>query len=247
MSLSSRSYASPYTMGGGIPRGVRLLLIINVAVFLFTTFFGRTGVGRWFFDAFALRPTDAFGHFFLWQPITYLFLHGDIFHILYNMLALWFFGSELERLWGTDKFLRFFFICGIGAGIVVILANYLVGNPASQTIGASGAIYGILLVAAIFWPDRIIIFILFPIKLKYFVMIMGAIALYGLQNVNSGVSDVAHLSGMAFGYLFLKMPKVRGFDPLSSLRYSYRQWKLARAKKKFQVYMRKQGSNRDVN
>ena len=137
-------------MGGGIPRGVKLLLIINVAVFLFSTFFGRTGAGRWLFDIFALRPADVLGHFYLWQPLTYLFLHGDIFHILYNMLALWFFGSELERLWGTDKFLRFFFICGVGASLVVVLANYLFGNPASQTIEASETIYGILLVSAIF-------------------------------------------------------------------------------------------------
>lgn len=244
MGFSTRSYTQPYTMGGGIPRGVKLLLLVNVAVFLVTTFMGRTELGTWLVSTFGLRPADVLGRFFLWQMVSYLFLHGDIFHILYNMLALWFFGSELERLWGTDKFMRFYFICGVGAGVVVVLANYLFGNPASLTIGASGAIYGILLVAAVLWPDRIIILFIFPIKLKYFVMIMGVIALYNLQNINSGVSDIAHLSGMLFGYLFLKMPRVRGFDPLSSVRHGYREWKLARAKKKFQVYMRKQGSKR---
>jgi membrane associated rhomboid family serine protease len=125
----------------------------------------------------------------------------------------------------------------------VVLGNYAFGNPATLTIGASGAIYGILLVAAILWPDRIIIFYIFPIKLKYFVMIVGAISLYNLGDINSGVSDVAHLSGMLFGYLFLKFPAVRRLDPLSSMQGAYRQWKLERAKKKFQVYMRKHKSD----
>src|SRR6185436_6337627 len=106
MGFSTRSYAQPYTMGGGIPRGVKLLLLINVAVFLVMTFLGRTEAGAWLLNTFGLRPSDVLERFFLWQLVTYLFLHGGIFHILYNMLALWFFGSELERIWGTDKFLR---------------------------------------------------------------------------------------------------------------------------------------------
>lgn len=243
MALSTRSYAGPYTMGGGLPRGVKLLLILNVVVFLFTTFAGNSELGRWFMNTLGLRPADVLGRFFVWQPVSYLFLHGGIFHILYNMLGLWFFGGELERLWGTDKFLRFYFICGVGAGVVVVLANYLFGDAGSLTIGASGAIYGILLVAAVLWPDRIIILYIFPIKLKYFAMLIGVIALFNLRNINSGVSDVAHLSGMLFGYLFLKLPAVRKFDPLSSARKSYRDWQLARAKKKFQVYMRKHKSD----
>jgi membrane associated rhomboid family serine protease len=168
-------------------------------------------------------------------------------HILFNMLPLWFFGRDLEDIWGTRRFLQFYFFCGIGAGLVVVLANYLFGNPRIPTVGASGAIYGILLVAAVLWPDRIIIFYIFPIKLKYFVMLLGAIAFFSLNNLNSGVSDVAHLSGMLFGYVFLKMPKKRGsFDPSSSLMDTYRAWKLARAKRKFQVYLKKQqGGDRD--
>ncbi len=96
------------------------------------------------------------------------------------------------------------------------------------------------------WPDRIIIFYIFPLKLKYFVMIFGAIAFFGAFNLSSGVSDVAHLSGMAFGYIFLKMPKTRGFDLLGWADQSYKAWKLARAKRKFQVYLRKQrGPDKD--
>ena len=107
-------------------------------------------------------------------------------------------------------------------------------------MGASGAIYGVLLVCAVMWPDRIIIFYIFPIKLKYFVMIMAAIAFFGLRDLNSGVSDVAHLSGMLFGYVFLKSSKIRRFDPVAPMRDSYKAWKLARAKRKFQVYLKKQ-------
>jgi membrane associated rhomboid family serine protease len=155
------------------------------------------------------------------------------------------FGCEIEQNWGTRRFLKFYFFCGIGAGLCVILANYLVGDPRIATIGSSGAIYGILLVSAVLWPDRIILFsFLFPIKMKYFVMIIGAIAFLNSFSVDSPVSNVAHLGGMAFGYLFLKIPKTRGFDPMGALRESYKAWKLARAKKKFQVYLRKQGPGR---
>jgi membrane associated rhomboid family serine protease len=127
----------------------------------------------------------------------------------------------------------------------VVILNYMFGNPSIPTVGSSGAIYGILLVSAVLWPDRVILFsFLFPIKMKYFVAIIGGIAFLNSFNVNSGVSDVAHLGGMAFGYLFLKLPKTRNFDPMASLRGSYRSWKLARAKKKFQVYLRKQDSDR---
>jgi membrane associated rhomboid family serine protease len=184
--------------------------------------------------------------FFLWQPVTYLFLHGGFMHILMNMLYLWFFGKDLEDIWGTRRFLQFYFFCGVGAGLVVVLANYLFGDPRIPTIGASGAIFGILLVAAVLWPDRIIIFIIFPIKLKYLVMLLGAIAFFGLSEPNSGVSQVAHLSGMGFGYLFLKTSGFRKLDLVGPARDSYKAWKLARAKRKFQVYLKKQqGGDRD--
>ena len=117
--------------------------------------------------------------FFVWQLATYLFLHGGFGHIIWNMLALWMFGADLEQIWGTRRFLQFYFFCGIGAGICVVLVNYVLpwGNPAIPTIGSSGAIFGILLAYAMLFPDRDILFgFLFPIKVKYFVMIIGAIA-----------------------------------------------------------------------
>jgi membrane associated rhomboid family serine protease len=241
MAYSTRSYARPYSISGGLPRGIKWLLIVNVTIFLLQYF--TPGAGIW--DYFHLSPRDTVTRLFVWQVATYMFLHGGIWHILWNMLALWMFGTEIERTWGTRRFIRFYFFCGIGAGICVVLLNYLFGNPNVATIGSSGAIYGILLVSAVLWPDRIILFsFLFPIKMKYFVMIIGAIAFLSSFDVNSGVSNFAHLGGMAFGYLFLKLPKTRGFDPFESLQQAYKAWKLARAKKKFQVYLRKQRSDR---
>jgi membrane associated rhomboid family serine protease len=246
MAFSSRTYARPYLSGGGLPPGVRGLIVANSTVFLLMWIFGSTAAVRIFVGLFSLVPADVVRRLYVWQLGTYLFLHEGFFHILFNMLALWFFGKDLEDIWGTRRFLQFFFFSGIGAGLFVVLANYLFGDPTRGTVGASGAIYGILLVAAVLWPDRIIIFYIFPIKLKYFVMIMAAIAFFGLRDLNSGVSDIAHLSGMLFGYVFLKMPRIGKLDPVAPMRDRYKAWKLARAKRKFQVYLKKkQGSDQD--
>jgi membrane associated rhomboid family serine protease len=244
MAFSTRSYTRPYIGVPGLPRGIKWLLIVNTAVFLLQWLLAGTSFAR-VFSPFPLYPELVVRRFYIWQLVTYMFLHGGIWHILFNMLALWMFGSDIEQTWGTQRFLRMYFFCGAGAGICVVVLSYIFGDPAIPTIGASGAIYGILLISAMLWPDRIILFsFLFPIKMKYFVMIIGAIAFLNSRSVNSGVSEVAHLGGMAFGYVFLKLPKTRGFDPFGSLNDSYKAWKLARAKKKFQVYLKKQRSDR---
>jgi membrane associated rhomboid family serine protease len=235
-----RSYFSD-----ALPPGLRGLLIANVAVFLLQWATQGTRMDE-VFNLLSLQPIAVVRLFFVWQLVTYMFLHGGVWHILWNMLALWMFGRELESTWGTRRFLKFYFFCGIGAGMFVVLANYLVGDPRTSTIGASGAIYGILIASAMLWPNRVIYFnFLFPIKMKWFVAIVGAIAFLGSFNPRSGVSDVAHLSGMLFGYLYLKTPTVHGFHPLEAANDRYRAWKLARAKKKFQVYLRKQRPDRD--
>jgi len=246
MALGTRSYARQYLGGGGLPRGVKGLIVANSVIFLLMWLFERTTAVQLFSRYFSLYPVDVVTRLFVWQLVTYLFLHGGFFHILFNMLALWFFGKDLEDIWGTRRFLQFYFFCGIGAGLFVVLGNYLFADPRIPTIGASGAIYGVLLVCAVMWPDRIIIFYIFPIKLKYFVMILGAIAFFSVRDLNSGVSDIAHLSGMGFGYLFLKTSGFRKLDLVGPARDSYKAWKLARAKRKFQVYLKKQqGGDRD--
>ena len=244
MAIGTRSYARGYLSSSGLPPGIRGLLISNAAVFLIYFFASRAL--RAVFDLAVLRPVDVLQHLYIWQLVTYMFLHQGIGHILFNMLALWMFGTEFERLWGTRRFLRFYFFCGAGAGLCVIIGAYLFGNPQVATIGSSGAIYGILLASAVLWPDRQMLFyFLIPIKMKYFVMIIGAIAFLNSFNPASPVSEVAHLGGMLFGYIFLKAPRGLEFDPLGASRSVYRQWKLERAKKKFQVYMREHGPDRD--
>ncbi len=139
----------------------------------------------------------------LWQFVTYMFLHGGIFHIFFNMLTLFMFGNELERYWGTHRFLTYYFITGVGAGF----CSWLVAmNSWSIVIGASGAIYGLLLAYGITYPNRIVYLnFLLPLKVKWLVLIMGAMAfLSSISGSEPGVASIAHLGGMVVGYLFLK-------------------------------------------
>jgi membrane associated rhomboid family serine protease len=245
MSFRSRTRSIGAFYIPGFPKGVKWLLISNVAIFLIGFFAGLARL-----DAplayLALRPIDVVKYFSVWQLVTYAFLHQGPGHIIWNMLALWMFGADIERVWGTRRFVQFYFFCAVGAGICVVIANYILpwGNTSLPTIGSSGAIFGILMVYAMMFPDREILFgFVFPIKVKWFVTIVGAVAFLSSFQVNSGVSAFAHLGGLLFGYLFLKTPNLQ-FDPVAPIRRQYRDWKLQRAKKKFQVYLRKQGDGR---
>lgn len=245
MAFTSRSYARPYIGVPGLPRGIKWLLIVNVGMFLLRWALGASSIGRalWIF---ALVPEQV-AHFCLWQLVTYSFVHVDLWEILWNMLTLWMFGSDIEQSWGTSRFLRFYFLCTAGPGLVVVILSYLLGNPSVPVIGAYAPIYGILLVCAVLWPERQVLFIIFPMKMKYFTILVGAIALF-ISFSGGGPTAIAMLSGMAFGYIFLKsrsagrLPRI---DPWGTVQRGYQNWKLARAKRKFQVYLRKQGSDRD--
>lgn len=225
---------------GPLPKGVKWLLIVNIAVYVLQVAGGRALYSN--LQLLFLVP-DWVVHkfpFFIWQLFTYMFFHGSVLHLGFNMLALWMFGLPLEQTWGTRKFLKYYFLCGIGAGICDVLVNVALGRHTS-TIGASGGIYGLLLAFGVLFPDTTVLMsFLFPIKAKYLVMIYAAVALLSaLGSGNSGVSNVAHLGGMLFGLLYLKVPVRAGFRHLPDLGGRYRQWKMQRAKKKFQVYMRK--------
>ena len=193
-----------------------------------------------------LVPAAVFEEFRIWQPVTYMFLHGTIGHILFNMLALWMFGTELERLWGTRFFLRYYFATGIAAAITTILVSLTPFDVTSRmyysvTIGASGAIYGLLLAYGLTFPNRpIYIYFLFPIPAKYFVMIMGFIALLSAAgDSGGGIAHITHLGGLVAGYLLLRG---RSLSPANEVRYRYLRWKMDRARKKFGVYS---GGRRD--
>jgi rhomboid family protein len=178
----------------------------------------------------------------LWQPVTYLFLHGGLMHLLFNMLFLWMFGVDLERTWGTRRFYNYFFITGIGAGCIDVLVRTVVdpsgiGSSNIPTIGASGAIYGILLAAAVMFPDRKVWLIPFPVQIPMKIYVLGAGAIEFFSTLGTGgdnVSHVAHLGGMLVGYLYLR----RG-SWFYRARNGFSDWQRKRARRKFEVYMRK--------
>jgi membrane associated rhomboid family serine protease len=231
-------YKSRSSLYGYFPLGIKWLLISNTVVFLIWTL-GPIGFQQDVLTNLALNKVLSIK--LVWQLFTYQFLHGGVFHLVFNMLALWMFGSPLESDWGTRRFLRYYFICGVGAGLCDLALNLIVGGHA-PTIGASGAIYGVLLAFGVCYPEQTVLMnFLFPIKAKYMVMIYAAIALYGSMGINSGVSNIAHLGGMAVGFLYLKSRLPRLQLRLPDWQGAYRQWKLERAKRKFQVYMKKHG------
>lgn len=215
--------------GGPAAKTVKIIIIINGAVFLVQILAQAAGI-RAVFVAFALIPWRVTNELTLWQFITYMFLHGGVFHILFNMLTLYMFGNELERYWGAARFLRYYLVTGIGAGV----CSWIVGPESSIAIvGASGAIYGILLAYGLLYPNRIIYLnFLLPIKVKWMVMIMGAIAfLSSVTGGEPGVANVAHLGGMLVGYVMLRGPDWLGRYVM--YRQNQRREKL---KRQFEVY-----------
>jgi len=177
---------------------VKALVLANVAVFVL----------QWILPgllerAFGLIPIKIIGGFQIWRLFTYMFLHGGFFHILMNMFVLWMFGKELESSWGTREFLKFYFICGVGAGLFNTLFEPFSPIP---IIGASGSIYGILVAFAMVFPDSIIyLYAIIPMKAKHFVILIGVMEfLASFHGSASVIARFAHLGGMATGYFYLK-------------------------------------------
>jgi membrane associated rhomboid family serine protease len=232
------------------PTGVKWLVISNVAVYLIY-FFGSWIRGEPIFGSLELMPSAVVFHFAVWQLVTYLFLHSltSFTHILFNMLMLWMFGAPIEETWGTRRFLQYYFVCGIGAGICVVLVNLAFGNPNQRVLGASGAIYGLLLAFGMLFPNQtVLLSFLFPIKAKYMVMIFGAIAFMSSFQSGSTVSNLAHLGGMIFGFAYMKTQfgaRIGGnFD--FDFQRRWKEYKLQRARKKFKVYLKRHGSDKDT-
>lgn len=193
-----------YGYGFGLSKAVKTLLIANIAVFVFAALLGMEG---YMTLIFGLRPSLVFRHLMIWQFFTYMFIHGNLSHIGFNMFALWMFGTELEYNWGTRDFLKYYFACGIGGGIIVWITSLVGLSPYSvTTIGASGAIYGLLLAYGMMWPDRIIlVFGLLPMKALHFVIVFGAIDLFqGFSRMGSGIAYFAHVGGLVTGFVYLK-------------------------------------------
>ena len=228
-----------------ITPGVKLLVLVCAGVFLAQTLvdlllgFAMTARLNHFFG---LVPRGVIPGLRLWQPFTYIFLHGGLFHLLINMLILWMFGRDLEQVWGKRRFLNYFFLCGVGAGLLTVIVKLLPEiwrrTPSDiPTIGASGAIFGILIANAILFPDRRIWLIPLPvtIPMRPYVAVMGAIEFFGTLGAGGdNISHICHLGGMLIGWLYLR----RG-SFLYNVRNTVSDWQNERNRRRFQAYMNK--------
>ena len=206
---------------------IKILVSVNIGIFVLQTISGAESL---FFPLFGLVPKLVWSQFMLWQPFTYLFFHGGVWHVLINMFVLWMFGSELERLWGKVHFLRFYFITGIGAGLLTMLFGL---DSITPIVGASGAVYGILLAYGLTYPNRTIyLYGIIPIKSLWFIIGIGTIAFISSFDGGSQISHLTHLSGMVIGYFVLKKP-VRLNDLWFSIRKRTMEYKVQQQEKKF--------------
>ncbi|MFQ5700810.1 MAG: rhomboid family intramembrane serine protease [Acidobacteriota bacterium] len=196
-----------FSFGGLMTPAIKILIIINAAVYLFELIVFNMGGGPAMLHVLALDPALVFGKLFVWQLVTYLFLHSPSgpWHLVFNMIILWMFGSDIERVWGARRFTRYYLLTGVGAGMMNCLFNYLLNKP-WPTIGASGAIFGVIVAYAMLFPNRTILFMLiFPMKARQFAILLAAIELISLGAfTQDGVARLAHLGGALTGYLLLK-------------------------------------------
>lgn len=218
--MSYYSYENRRGFMSNVPTAVKNIIIINVLVMVMTTL-----NDNFMYEKFALfYPTSPFFHW--WQPLTHMFMHGGFWHLAFNMYTLWIFGSVLERVWGTKKFLIFYFVTGIGAALIHTgvewiqmqhwLSEAAQGSYQAQasihalkmtpTVGASGAIYGVLMGYAMLYPDSMLTLIFPPISLKakWFVLIFAGIELLtGVTGTGGSIAHFAHLGGLIFGFLLI--------------------------------------------
>ncbi len=221
--------------GGGIgfgppvtPPVVKQLLIANLAIFVFQVMSGSGFTG-----SLAATPVDFWQRGFLWQPFTYMFLHGGLGHIAGNMFCLWMFGSPLAMVWGAKRFLRFYLICGLGAGLIIVSWPYvpvMMGSMhpmqlAIPTLGASGAVFGVLLAYSLTWPDRTIMLIFPPVAFRaiWLIPLLFFMEYYfGPPNV----SHIGHLGGVLVGWIYLRRQGEAGRLSLEQLKYRWRRYRM---------------------
>ena len=196
-----------------IPYQLRLLFIINLAVFILLSICDiiDPSLTSKVYTTFGLVPENFFSNFYLWQPFTYLFIHGSEMHIFFNMLVLWFLGVSVINKLGGKEFLRFYLYTGFGAGIITLAVNWFLAGwspikAVTPTVGASGSIYGVLLAYSMLFPNRrLYLYFLFPIKSKWLVIFAASYSLFAfLSGSSSGTSHIAHLSGIVVGYVYFK-------------------------------------------
>jgi len=239
-----RGYGYRFDLSGYFPPAIKTLCLVCVGVFtiqeLSGLLFHAEGTIFWL-RWFGLVPY-AVTHGYVWQLFTYIFLHGGFLHLFFNLLYLAMFGADLERSWGSKRFYTYFFVCGVGAGLINVIVKTILDPHGTgtalgpPTIGASGAIYGVLLAVAVIMPHRQVWLFPLPVtvSMRIFVIVMGAIEFFGTIGASGdNVSHICHLGGMGVGYLYLR----RG-SFLYNFRNHFSDWQRRRLKKKFEVYVR---------
>ncbi|RLB53707.1 MAG: hypothetical protein DRI34_13050 [Deltaproteobacteria bacterium] len=242
--MPQRRYSPPGDFGRfglvpGLTPAVKWLLIANGVVYLLELIVGRSAGGLDFLYSHLAISYERFFSGELWQPLTYMFLHDPtgISHILWNMLLLWMFGTPLERFWRSRGFLRFYFVTGVGAGLIILLVGALAPSQrAIPTLGASGALYALLIAFGFNYPNALIyLFGLFPIKGKHLVMLFVGLGLLQSLTLGAGnVSVAAHLGGMFMGFLLVTgtwRPRKAGYY----LKLGWMKWRYRRLKRKLKV------------
>jgi membrane associated rhomboid family serine protease len=175
-----------------------VIIGLNILVFLITTLSPRTTI------YLALSPIAVINNNMYWQFLTYMFTHGGITHILFNMLALLFFGTQVEKRMGSHEFVLFYLFTGLAAGIFSYIIYYATGSYGSFLLGASGAVYAVLLAYATYYPDSMIYVMgIIPVRAPILVLIYTAIAIFSqISSYNAGVAHLTHLAGFAFAFLY---------------------------------------------
>jgi membrane associated rhomboid family serine protease len=229
------NYYRPSGFGGFsfFPPVIKNLLIMNGVIFLLQVIGDNiitpTGYtfGKIIEKYFALMPLQGFydAPFYPWQLITYQFLHGGFSHVFFNMLMLWMFGMEIENQWGSKKFLIFYLMCGVVAGLAHMFISPFLGGGIAPVVGASGSIYGVLVAFAMMFPNRLIfLYFLFPIKAKYLIGILIAMEFLFVDSASSGVAHLAHLGGALAGFIYIIFDKRSNAEVRSMFtKTSYRQ------------------------
>jgi membrane associated rhomboid family serine protease len=203
----------PFGKFSVFPPVIKNLLIINAAVFFMQMIASNFLIdGRPLWQVlniwFALNPLTEGFNFQIWQLITYQFMHGSFGHIFFNMFALWMFGMEIENYWGSKKFLTYYLLCGVVAGLFQLFLTPMLGSSPAVTIGASGAVYGVLIAFALMFPDRyIFLYFLIPIKAKYLIGFLLIFEFMLIDSAHSNVAHLAHLGGALAGFLFIMFDK----------------------------------------
>jgi membrane associated rhomboid family serine protease len=209
------------------PPIVKNLLIANAVVFVLQSFVPLAALG-------SVVPYLVVQQGYLWQPFTYMWLHGSLGHVLMNMFVLWMFGSQLAMAWGPQRFLRYYLICGVGAGVLIALVPYVlygVGVAAEhtlgyRTLGASGAVYGVLLAYSLTWPDRTIMLIFPPVAFRA-IWLIPALFLMSAMFPSGNVSHVGHLGGVVVGWLYMRSRGDGGqLFTIAGLKYKWRRYRM---------------------